>query len=722
MSPVVQADAATVRTIRRRWKSGKHVGTAKPVCRAYVRTGRMQRAYRHVSASEVFAVVPGVSGGRIWQGKWVAKNAYVPLPNLKEVQIDQTFDENGVAQATITIDNIGMVEKSGVEGLYHMMERGYYAPFRGFHPPNRPKVGVANEWFDVLHDKSTQIIVLAGYGDAVRPVFLGLVNDVEPTSRPDQIVLRCRDMAQFLTDQQVFINAKARHVPDPISFADRHHAENTESVGHGADASSHDPQHPPRYALDGRLKTEWLSQGHPHRDAFEWIEISVPSGRYDNISVHPRFTGMEMYVAVYARDHGAPGGHGAQRRFTEPLPHDWIDEGRGTVPGTNVPYVKHVPRVKEKRTSINFPEFGYLLGDNSRVRLYFTHLDYGLHTNRHQRDYRAGVTEFKAIRRRTKKEAKREKWILVDDLADVAKTVFQWCGINDWEVESTGVRLKDKAVFNRSNFLIDIINNAAEQVGYVFYMKPPDEFDEDDLGPDNETNLSTGVGVFRQNQAMRRRPLDPIELVHEDTVLKGIDAKFTDEPLAYNIRVRGKEVSRRKGGVTLGGDQTHRYMYVYRPPWSRDTRVKGIGGRDFGNSNQWRNANLKRYVVHHDERFRSVEDCKIAALFIAFREALESAQVQIEAPCMPNIFLDNQTAIYDTGTGLSTRFWVALRSLRFTGGEEGAFVMSLGGSLLDAPDTITVRDELVKALNDNNYFPGLSDTAREHFGHEYRNT
>lgn len=719
MSPVIQADSSTIADIRQRWQGRKHVGHSKPTCRAYIRTGRMERRFRNVGADEVYAVVPGIAGARIWQGKWVAKDDFMPLPNIKEVAIDQNFDENGVAQATITIDNIGMTPVTGVSGLYHMMQRGYYAPFRGFKPPNRPQVGEENEWFDKLHDKSSQIIVLMGYGESVVPVFLGLINDVNLTSRPDQAVLTCRDMAQYLTDQPVFIRAKVPNVPDPITFADRGDSENTEQVGHGAKASSHDKQHPPRFVLDSKKKTEWQSQGNDTPDAVEWVEVDLPGGRYENILLNSRYQAQEFYIAIFARDKGAPGGGGARRRFDEPMPEGWIDEGRGTIPGTDIPYIKHIERGKMKNTSYSFPLYGYVLGDNSKLRVFVTNLDHGYHGRKKTKDYRAGIQELHAIRRRTKKQAKREKWILVDDLSDVVKTVFQWAGINDWEVESTGVKLKDKAVFNRGNFLMDIINNAAEQVGYVFAMQPPDSFDEDNLGP--EHNLSTGVGIFRQSQAMLKRPRGYVELVHEDQVLKGIDVKLSDEPLAQNIRVRGKEASKKKGGRVAGGDHTRRWTYVYVPPWARDSHTKAIGGRDFGNSNQWRNANVKKYVVHHDQRLRSLDECKIAALFIAFREALESAQVQIEAPCMPTIYLDHQTGLYDTGTGLSTRFYVAQRGLRWTGGENGAFLMSLGGSLLDFPDIVTVRRELVKALDDEGYNPGLSGYDRHTHGHIYRN-
>jgi len=165
-------------------------------------------------------------------------------------------------------------------------------------------------------------------------------------------------------------------------------------------------------------------------------------------------------------------------------------------------------------------------------------------------------------------------------------------------------------------------------------------------------------------------------------------------------------------------------MYVYRPPWARNRSVRAIGGgdSDIAEDEKLRNAGLKKYVVWHDNRLRSLRECKIAALFIAFREALESAQVRIEAPCMPSIFLDHQAALFDTGTGLSTRFWVVDRSLSFQSGAEAHFTMTLAGSLIDFPDIAAVREELIQALRDANYNPGLPEHEREgHIGHIYRN-
>lgn len=715
-------DDADYRLMRSRWQSGDHVGAAKPVVRAYVRSTRLKRAYRQVQADEVYCSIPGLPKGLgpkdIWKGIWDPKSEWMRLPNILGFKVEQDFEANGVATATIDIDNVAMVETTGVNGIYRRIQRGYYAPFRGHDPQGkRPPVAEKNEWYDMLNDKSTEIMVVGGYGDVVFPLFNGLINDDDLVSHPDRITITARDAGQVLTDQQVFVNAKVRHVKDPITFCDRLQADNTEDVGHAADASDWTPGAHPKWVLDDLNSTRWRSQprDNDHPGDMPWVQIGLPNGRYESFKIRPTWGGMGCYVAIKARDLNAPGGHGARKHVdgTQYADNEWIDEGNGNIPGTSIPWVKHIDTLRAGENVYMLPDNGYDLGDDSIVRLYFDDLEYSVVKGTKQLAYHAGVDTFQGVRRRLSEAAKREDWILVDDLSDVVRTVLQWAGINEWEVETTGVRLKDKAVFNRGNFLIDIINAAAEQVGYIFYIKPPESFDEDNLDDMSEQE-SMGIAIFRQNHAMRRqsKTRDPVERIHEDALLQGIQARFTDEPLAYNIRVRGKQKKETKGGRTLGGDDTARWMYVYRPPWSRDAT--------FGpNQNNYRNANIKRYWVSHDNRLRNLDECKVMALLIAFQMALESATAVCEFPAMPTIHLDHQIGVFDTGTGLSTRIWIANKHLEYQGGEQAQFKMSIGGSLIDLPDITRVRKELTRAIEDD-INPGLSEWEKTTYGQIYR--
>lgn len=704
--------------MRGAWLSGEHVGANKPTLRAYVRTTRIKRDYRQVPADEVYASIPGLPKGigpkQVWKGIWDPKTEWHRLPNVLSFRGDQDFDSNGVQTGTLEIDNVGQIQHTGVVGIWHTLERGYYAPFRGFDPKARPAVGTKNDWYDTLNDKSTEIMVVAGYGAVVFPVFNGLINDVDLSSRPDRITITARDAGQVFTDQHVFVNAKVRHVRDPITFCDRLAADKIEKVAVGAEASDSMGTRPPRFVTDDIRSTKWKSAPRDHSNPGDlpWVQVFLPNGRYESFAVRPDVGGLSCYVAILARDANAPGGQGARRHVDGEKFQDnsWVDAGNGNVPGTNVPFVKHIDKVRSGESVYVLEDYGYDLGDGSAIRLYFTDLDRGLIDQTHDYGYFASVSELAGVKRELIEDAKKEDWILVDDLSDVVKTVFQWGGINEWEVESTGVRLKGKAVFNRGNYLIDIINAAAEQVGYVFYMRPPESFDEsEDNLSDRSTYESMGIGVFRQPQSMRRQAeaREPVELVHENKLLQGINARLTDEPLAYNIRVRGRAVKDRKGGRTLGGDDTARWMYVYRPPWSRDNQ-------------NYRNGNIKKYVVHHDNRLRSLDECKVAALLIAFREALEAATATTEFAAFPPLQLDQQMSVFDTGTGLSTRIWIAAKQIEFQGGPQGHFKMSVGGALLDLPDISKVREELRQAINDD-IDPGLSNYEQTHYGSIYRN-
>jgi hypothetical protein len=726
-------DIAALRNI---WKSGKHIGSNKPVLRGYVRTVQLGRNWRSLSQDLVFSYVPGWWGGnKVWHGRWRARTGWKALPNILSVDIDQDFDQNGVASATLVIDNVQMVEETGAAGIFHAIQRGYFSPFTGSRatPLGLPATADQNEWFDVLNDKSTQIILLAGYGDEVVPIFEGLVNDCDLSSRPDHITLTCRDPGQVLTDQPVFLNAKARHVPDPITFCDRMEADEVEEVGVAAEANTTAPGHPARFVLDGDENTEWVSRHYNAGNPAElpYVEIDVPHGRYATIKLHPRFAGLAAYVAVLARDENAPGEGGARKVGTgEKFPdNSWVNEGKGHVPGTTIPFVASFGSLAAKNQTLAFPDHGYQLGDASKVRVYFSNLQ---QLSVAGKPYAAGVIELRALRRTIMDEALEKRWILVDDLSDVVKTVFQWCGLNNWEVESTGVRLRSRATFNRGHTLIDIINAASEQVGYVFYVKPRESFNEESLGAQGDIENGMGIAVWRQSNALRtgNGVRDSIEVVHEDQTLTGIDMKWTDEPLAFNIRVRGRRVKKKRAtavvgngeavtgpnrgpGRTLGGDKSKRWMYVYQPPWSRGAFNSPDGG-------DYRNGNIKKYVVYHNNGLKSLGECKVAALLIAYQEAMEAGQAQLEMPCMPTIFLDHQCALFDTGTGLSTRMYVASRQISWRGGEQAQFKMALGGSLLDLPDITQVRKELIQVLRDIGYDPGLSRWEAEKFSNVYR--
>ncbi len=685
-----------------RWLSGSHVGAAKPTCRAFVRRGHLERRYRNLPDDEVFSFVPGLLGpNAVWYAEWVPEEDYMEIPNLLTAKGDQDFEKKGIETATLEIDNVVMTEQTGVAGVFHAIERGYMAPLRGDTGFNNLKTGLQNAWHNVWKDQAAQVMIVGGYGDAFFPIFLGLLDDADLTSHPDRITVTLRNMGKYLTDQHTFMDAKHLFVKDPITFCDRQAADEVEDVGRGAEAKSSDGSHPPRFVLDEDDGTAWLSEGHDDPDQLEWIEVHVPPSRIEDIQLLPAFGELEMYISVYATNDSVPGGSPAHRTDGSNVGEGWVDEGLGHVPGTTIPYTKLVGSLKEKTVRYQIREGGggYLLGDNSRVRLWFRNLKKIPAQKRWV--YQAGIKTFQALSRKRDEAAVNNHWILVDDVSDIIKTVLQWVGLKDWEVESVGARLRRPITFDRQTFLIDIIEHIAKLVSYVFYVKPPESFDIGNLAKGNANNLSMGVAIFRQNNAMKDTPLDKRYMVRDSDLLTEPQIHFTGDPLAQSVRARGRLIHEKNPSVSAavpaasGAASMARYFYNYRPVWARgDDAQAGHGA-----------AGLRKHAVHYDEQITSNYEAKVACLFIAFREALESAQGQIEVPFFPPIALDHQIAVFDVATGTSTRLWIASRQWEFQSGEERQFKMTLAGSMIDVDHVRETRAELRQVLNDHGFDP-----------------
>lgn len=686
---------------RHRWLSMKHVGDARPVVRAFVRKGHLERRYRRLPDNEVFGYIPGLmTPNDVWYGEWVPDTNYVEVPNVKDAKGDQDYSQNGIEQVTMTIDNVAMIEKEGNLGaLFHLIERGYYGPQRGQPSSRGERAGVKNQWFDTWKDKSTQIIILVGYGEAVFPLHCGLIDKVSLTSQPDQISVNLRSMGQFFTDQHIFMDAKNLWLRDPITFADRVSVQEGPNVANQAQAKSSRSGAPAALAVDGSSKSAWVSEGHGDSREIEWIEFPVPAGHFIKFEMYPGYQNMEMYVSVHTTNDNVPGGGEARYGNGNKLGEGWVNNGSGQVPGTTIPFVNYVAGVRQDMTTYSITKSGQkiIAGDNTRIRLWFSNLHPAPQDDGKGTTLRAAVRECRIRDASIPEAAKKAHWILVDDVSDIVKIVCQWAGFHDWEIEKTGVRLSDKVVFDRQKFLIDPINYIKEQVGYVFYIKPPPEFDFDDLSPSNATNRKMGVAVFRQATSMRQNPPDTIESVRDDNLLTAVTAEFDANQLPDSIRVRGKAVSDKVAMNdpshihALGADRTKRFQASYRPVWARGSSQGA--------------AHLRRPQVHYDDLLDETYLCEVACLMIAFQAALESAKGVIELPLWPLIHLDHQTLLFDRGTGMSTRIWNVSRSWNYVGGAEVEFKMTLGGSFIDINDVSETREELERLLNERGRMP-----------------
>jgi hypothetical protein len=681
-----------------RWMSGKFVGVAKPVCKVWVRQGHLERHYANKPDNEVFCYVPGLKGpNAVWWAHWVADSDYIEVPNVFSIKGENDFSQNGVEQITMALDNTAMQPRDSGHGTWYEIARGFMSPTRGMPGFNQGAAGAATDWQGIWKSQSTQIMVCAGYGDAFFPVFCGLLDSSDLTSRPDQITVVARSMGKSFTDQHIFMDAKNLFVRDPITFCDRQAADELKNVANNADVSSNDGSHFARFAVDEDAGTAWISDGNGSEDAVEWLEVTIPASRIEDYRLSPRFAGMECFVSVYATDANVQNGGGARTTDEHHLGEGWVSyESLGDVPGSGLPYVAHYEAMSGENIhyKLRHGGGGYVVGDGSKVRLTFRRL--ARVSSGGTWSYRAGVTGLEIFGRTRMEAASKFHWILVDDISDIVKVVCQWAGFSnpdEWEIERVGARLHDKFVFDRSEYLIDIIKKIEEATSYTFQIRPPRAFDHTHL--DTGHNLQMGVVTFRQNQAMTPTPKDPRYAVRDDQTITGIQPEFDDSGLAQSIRTRGKLKVTQKmledPTYEPSGGTTERFGYNFRPVWARDDENRAAG--------------IRKYEFHVDNSYTSDQDCKVACLLIAYRMAIEAAKASVQLPFFPPIQLDQQFAIFDLGTGLSTRLWVVSRDWEYQSGAQRNFTMTLGGSLLDIDIVEETRKELKQVLSNEGYDP-----------------
>jgi hypothetical protein len=661
-----------------RWRSGQHIGAAKPNCLVQIRKVRFIRRYAPWPGPSIGARFPGLDGDpwhptlHSFDGTALDPDDYVTVPGILELSDTQDFESKGTKTMTVTVENIGYSSQMG--GLYHLIERGILAPWRGAPPAGAPaSFPKSPDWYKRLLPNA-QITVWQGYGDEMVKTFTGLINDVDMTSRPDRIVVTTRDFGQVLTDSRLFIQNKDPRIKDPVIFADRRFADDTRQIEGVARASSSHPSHPPRFAADRDKKTSWRSARRPGPNDTEWLQMRVPRGRYESLVVHPEWSNMELYVGVFAR----PGPGGAHFVDGERIEGEgWVDLDRGDIPGGDDggwPYLRKVASTKAGEMTIPFRAV-LQLGENSLIRVGFRRL-HRVSPSRFQ----AGVVRLAPVRRNVEEEAREKHWVLVDDCADVVRCCLRWAGFKEWDVEETGVRIKRKTTIARDRSLMDIIDQMCELTGFVFFIQEPT--DED---------ASIGIPTFRRNGSITAH--NQVAKITDQDLLTGIQVKTSDESLPTIIRVRGKEAPHESAdpfgsGRVLGGDRTRRLMAVYRPPWHNIVLQQVV------DPELARLASVLRHVNYTRNELNTMEECYEAAYLIALQAALESTTAVAEIPANPKFGLDDQAMLVDRGTGINTRLWIAQRSTSMRLGENAEWKMTLGGSLIDTPDIQAVIAEL----------------------------
>jgi hypothetical protein len=657
-------------TIFERWFSRKHVGVARPQLIVGIRRGHFVRKYQHHTfldgSSEQVGSIYGESPRSPWWPKWTPTEDYQFVPAVRSVELHKSLQNNGLMNATISIDNTGVDPRIGVMGrLFRIFKKGALSPYWGYRAHGRPSQGITPDtrWFEKL-DSEAQITVWEGYGDGIgtTKTFTGLIDGpIDMTSQPAVMTINARDFGQMLTDAFVFGNNKSPQVHPPVTFVDRRSSDNTEAVSGGASASSERPGFPATNVSDLHSSTAWESDGHPDRNVTEWVEIHLPRGRYETFYMFPQYAGMEMFLSIYARG-TSPKMDGS----SIPTNH-WVDTGLGDVPGAfgGFPYIKRWENI-DADAHHRTMNHTFILGENSTLRLSFRNL--GASTDADgNRTYRAGVKRLAGVKRTQKAEVAKKHWILVDDPSDIVRIVLRWAGFREWEVENYGWRLKKPITFHQGDKLIDMIQRMATYGAFTFFMGDPTSHD-----------LSTGVPVFRYNHARAGAPILMVTATDAD-LLTAASAKVDKGAQANVIRARGK---RSKHGRMLGEDTTRRFQALYFPPWYRNGRTSG----------------KLRHEVMYDNLLDSNEQCMVACCLIAFQMALASAEVVVQLAGYPAFDIDDQVAVMDRGTGTNSRVYIVERSSTHTTGKEATWRMTLTGGLLDTPDVQEVVRDLNRAI------------------------
>jgi hypothetical protein len=642
-----------------RWASGRHVGAWAPTQKVEIQTGRYNRRYAVYNSA-------GTNGGDIgsitnrpanlpWQAFWDASSPWAEIPNVLQVDLEGNFDQKGVKQATIQIENI---VSQALAGGGHAFKRGYMAPLRGYTPAGHEQLHdelgapvAQNEWYEKL-SRDARVRVWEGYGDQMVKTFDGIIDTVDSASRPDRLTVTAR-MGKPLTDERVFGWNHDPYIKDPVTFISQDDADKITRVASDVAASSErDGEHRMENATDSDSETAWRSQGHSDDGVTEWIQIRVPAGRYSDFIFGPEFAGYDIWVSVQPK----------MIDLTHPPTLDgvainenvWHDGGSGQqVPGDQggIAYMTHVTNISET-TVLRSLGGEFVMGNDSIIRVSMRSLHNLSRTSFEAPDYVASARQFFARRRVLNPQAVTEKWLIVDDMADVIRTVLLWAGYHEWEIENTGITLPKKLVINRGMTYMDVIDLVKDAIGFDFFMADP-----------SLAEGSLGIPTFRRSRAITDDA--PIVTVKDTDLLTAIQVHQTDEPLAYILRVRGRTTNT---GSTLGGDSSKRIMFTFRPPWA-----DRMGG-------------MLKHVIHTNDLFRSVDDVKFGAYYIALQEALGSALATIEIPAYPFIELDDHIELLDLGTGLSTRLNIRDRKTTSVSGQKASWKMTLGGALVDIPD------------------------------------
>lgn len=674
MTVVPYAGAPVSQLFRERWLSGLMVGGAAPTGLVEVRRGHLKRSFHPYTSFgfPVFGDFPGALATGFWYPDWFPTSDWETLDGVTSVKLDQSFDNNGIQTCTITMDNVALVAKTGHAGMiYHLMERGYYSPLRGYVPPKRPNPGVAKTpFYNFL--PNAQIRVRQGYGaDALVTTFLGLIDDIETDSSPSTLTITARDHGGVLVDEKFFGWAKDKNVQSPLTFAPRSITEDDKLVGGSAQASSHDGSNLPGNVLSADNKQGWRSEVAGTPADTQWIEIKVPAGKYSQLFLKFPFDNQEVFIGISPTVQGGsddkPKPATVDGKPIHVAAGDWWDPNGNQVPGHfgGWSYFRTIPSTVAGPGKYLTMGAVFFVGDDTRIRLGFRKL------GKVKGGFSAGIDRFQANRRRFTSAAIHGQYLSVDDVSDIVRCCLRWSGFKGWEVEDTGVGLKEPFVADPTMSFMDVINTVKDMVGFTFFIgEPRDDDDDQDLG----------YPIFRNNRVFEN-VTGPTEFIDDKLLLTDAKVKISNQDDHCIIRCRGIA---KNDGRTINGDSVKRIMFAYIPAW----------GVNQGESQ----AGVLKPLNHTDPKFTSVDDCQFACYLIALQVALSKYTVILDLPANPGIGLDTLQSVIDRTQGLNSRCYISNRSQEMSFGSQGYWTMELGGAVVDTPDLDSVVADFKKAI------------------------
>lgn len=693
--------------IQQRWRTRQLVGDKKHALIVRVRPGYMKRDYMDENriddgdtpfdGSPIFPpLIWKGNNHHPWQGLWTPTGSWQTLPNIESAKWARDFDiqtgaAKGTSTATVVMDNIAFPQATGVGGIYHAIQRGYFSPDRGNVPDGRANIwpkDIQNPWHNALNS-GYQIELWEGYGTgndivlrttldpttnsyapasgALDRTWTGIVVDFETESHPDKITLTAQDFGIFFTDQRLVGDNKDLAIRSPVIFADRRQTQGENKVTQPLTVSS------------GLVSQDRVWQSQTGTSGPEWIEMKIPFGTYIECFIAPQ-SDMELFVSLRLGDGGV-----MDRTVT--LPNGWVTlagPGTGTTPD-GTPYFRHIANFDTTSPTRIALGHQFDVGQDAHLRLTFNRLP-GQAVTKNFIAYQYGSNP--AVAPGPGVNAKH--WILVDDAAQVVRMLCIWAGFKEWKIEDFGWSLFQPLVFGEGKFFMDVITDMLQQGYFIFYMGPPTADDR-----------SIGVPHFEHVKAIDPPRQGMIE-VRDTDMTEALDIKWDLSSLPWVMRYRGKIDP--KYGVVWGQDLTRRVMATYYPPWTG--RFSPLAMGETAGADQIRRiAGIHRHFTETMASnlrvsLQTYEECLFACILAAIQYGLQMCTGRFQIPGVTGLKLNDAISVVDEATATNSRIWIAaIESEHVMGGDhEGYWRMTVGGSMIDSREFGGLRDDYNFAL------------------------